>query len=88
MSIKPWKIRESRYVHPRFRIDTCDLPNGKVFVPMVFEFRSWANVLAITRNNEVVLVKQYRHGVQDVLLELPGGVVDEAKILWQVLNAS
>ena len=79
MSIKPWKIRESRYVHPRFRIDICDLPNGKVFEPMVFEFRSWANVLAITKNNEVVLVKQYRHGVQEVLLELPGGVVDDGE---------
>ena len=79
MSLTPWKILSSRHIHPRFRLDTVELANGKTFEPMVFEFRSWANVLAITKNNEVVLVKQYRHGVQENLLELPGGVVDEGE---------
>jgi 8-oxo-dGTP pyrophosphatase MutT (NUDIX family) len=45
----------------------------------VLEFDAWANILAVTKNNEVVLVRQYRHGVQEVLLELPGGVVDEGE---------
>ena len=79
MSLTPWKILSSRHIHPRFRLDTVELANGKTFEPMVFEFRSWENVLAITKNNEVVLVKQYRHGVQENLLELPGGVVDEGE---------
>lgn len=79
MSLTPWKILSSRHIHPRFRLDTVELANGKTFEPMVFEFRSWANVLAITKNNEVVLVKQYRHGVRENLLELPGGVVDEGE---------
>jgi 8-oxo-dGTP pyrophosphatase MutT (NUDIX family) len=30
----------------------------------------------VTRNREVVLIKQYRHGVRDVLLEIPGGIVE------------
>jgi 8-oxo-dGTP pyrophosphatase MutT (NUDIX family) len=42
----------------------------------VLEFQTWANVLAVTKDQKVVLVKQYRHGVQEVLLELPGGVVE------------
>ena len=67
MPITPWKILNSRYIHPRFRIDTVELANGKTFEPMAFEFRTWANVLAITKNNEAVLVKQYRHGVQEIL---------------------
>jgi len=79
MPIIPWKILNSRYIHPRFRIDTVELANGKTFEPMAFEFRTWANVLAITKNNEAVLVKQYRHGVQEILLELPGGVVDDGE---------
>jgi 8-oxo-dGTP pyrophosphatase MutT (NUDIX family) len=79
MSIIPWKILSSRYIHPRFRLDKVELANGKIFEPVVFEFRSWANVLAITKNDEVVLVKQYRHGVQENLLELPGGVVDDGE---------
>lgn len=77
MSIKPWKILESTYLRPRFRLDKCELPNGKVFEPMVFEFRTWAAVVAVTKTQEVVLIKQYRHGAQEVLWEFPGGVVDE-----------
>lgn len=79
MSITPWKILSSRHIYPRFRVDTVEVHTGKTFEPIVFEFRSWANVLALTKKNEVVLVKQYRHGVQETLLELPGGVVDEGE---------
>jgi 8-oxo-dGTP pyrophosphatase MutT (NUDIX family) len=77
MSIKPWKIRESSYLRPGFRVDQCELPNRKSLEALVFEFRSWANILAITKDREAVLIKQYRHGVQDVLWEIPGGVVED-----------
>lgn len=77
MSLTPWKVLSSRHIRPRFRIDKVQLSNGKTFEPMVFEFRNWANVLALTKNNEVVLVKQYRHGVQESLLELPGGIIED-----------
>lgn len=79
MSITPWKILESRNLFPKFRMDSCELPSGKPYKAYVFEFDAWANVVAITKNNEVVLVRQYRHGVQEVLLELPGGVVDKGE---------
>jgi 8-oxo-dGTP pyrophosphatase MutT (NUDIX family) len=36
----------------------------------------WAQILPITRNNEAVLVRQYRHGSQGITLEMPGGLVD------------
>lgn len=36
----------------------------------------WINVLAITEDKNVVLVKQYRHGTDEVTLEIPGGAVD------------
>ena len=77
MPIKPWKILESTYLRQRFRLDKCELPNGKLLDAIVFEFRSWANVLAVTKDREAVLIKQYRHGVQDVLWEIPGGVVED-----------
>ena len=77
MSLTPWKILDSHYIHPRFRIDKVEVAGGRVFEPVVFEFRNWANVLALTKNNEAVLVRQYRHGVREMLLELPGGVVDD-----------
>jgi 8-oxo-dGTP pyrophosphatase MutT (NUDIX family) len=77
MTIKPWKILETHYLRPRFRIDTCELANGNLLDATIFEFHPWANIVALTRNGEVVLVKQYRHGVCEALLEFPGGVVEE-----------
>ena len=80
MTIKPWKVLESSYFRPRFRIDKCELGNGNLLDATIFEFRSWANVVALTGDGEVVLVKQYRHGVEDVLWEFPGGVVEDGEI--------
>ena len=36
----------------------------------------WVQLLPITRGNEAVLVRQYRHGLQRITLEMPGGLVD------------
>jgi 8-oxo-dGTP pyrophosphatase MutT (NUDIX family) len=79
MSIKPWKVLETSYFRPRFRIDKCELSNGNLLDATIFEFRAWANVVALTKNGDVVLVRQYRHGVCDVLWEFPGGVVEEGE---------
>jgi ADP-ribose pyrophosphatase len=35
----------------------------------------WANVIALTKNKEVILVKQYRIGTDEITLETPGGMV-------------
>ena len=37
---------------------------------------NWVNVIAITKNDEVLLVKQYRHGVNEITYETPGGAVE------------
>jgi len=37
----------------------------------------WINVLAVTEDDQVVLVKQYRHGTDEITLEIPGGAVDK-----------
>jgi 8-oxo-dGTP pyrophosphatase MutT (NUDIX family) len=36
----------------------------------------WVNVVAITADGEVVMVRQYRHGAREITLETPGGMVD------------
>lgn len=77
MPIKPWKVLETNYFRPRLRIDKCELANGNLLDATIFEFRSWANIVALTRNGDVVLVKQYRHGVCQALVEFPGGVVED-----------
>jgi len=37
---------------------------------------NWASVLAITEGDQVVLVRQYRHGIAAASLELPAGVIE------------
>jgi 8-oxo-dGTP pyrophosphatase MutT (NUDIX family) len=37
----------------------------------------WVNIIALTQNDEVVLIEQYRHGTEEIVLEIPGGMVDE-----------
>lgn len=40
------------------------------------EAPDWINVVPLTAQNEVVLIEQYRHGTEEVTLEIPGGMVD------------
>jgi ADP-ribose pyrophosphatase len=76
MTIKPWKILESHHLHKNVRIDKCELPNGMVIDGFVLEYGDWATILALTKQQEVIMVRQYRHGAQKVILELPGGALD------------
>jgi ADP-ribose pyrophosphatase len=36
----------------------------------------WCNVIPLTKDGKIVMVKQYRVGIDDYTLELPGGVID------------
>ncbi|ANE49866.1 NUDIX hydrolase [Flavisolibacter tropicus] len=79
-----WKVLASTYLHKdnwlTVRKDTCELPNGKVISGYyVLEYPDWVNVLALTEDNKVVLVKQYRHALGQVGIEVPGGVIDEGE---------
>ncbi|MGD8467220.1 MAG: NUDIX hydrolase [Desulfobacterales bacterium] len=40
------------------------------------QFPDWVLIMALTPQQEVVMVRQYRHGTEQVCLELPGGLVD------------
>ena len=81
MSLKPWKILDSKYLYKTngiaLRIDQCEIQNGNVFEPYVIETGTWVNVVALTKEREVILEKQYRHGVGQVMLEIPAGVMEE-----------
>ncbi len=42
----------------------------------VLECRNWVNIIALDRDENFILVKQYRHGIDDITLEGPAGVID------------
>ncbi|PWK80218.1 NUDIX domain-containing protein [Mucilaginibacter oryzae] len=76
-----WKLLSSSYIHKgpwaTLRIDKCEMPSGKIVEDYyVLEYPNWVNAVAITEDNKVLMVKQYRHAAGVVSLEIPGGVVD------------
>ncbi len=76
-----WKILSSTYVHKgpwaTLRSDRCQMPNGKIIPDyFVLEYPNWVNAVAITEDNKVLMVKQYRHAAGIISTEIPGGVMD------------
>ncbi|MDJ0985954.1 MAG: NUDIX hydrolase [Desulfobacterales bacterium] len=49
---------------------------GDISEVQALQFSDWVLILAVTPQQEVVMVRQYRHGTEQVHLELPGGLVD------------
>ena len=77
-----WKILSSEYLFNdlwfKGRKDICETQQGKIIDPYyVYEFPEWATAFALTEDNKVIMVRQYRHPVGEVILELPGGCVDD-----------
>lgn len=76
-----WKVLSSEYLHNEpwltVRKDKCELPNGHILPAFyVNEYPDWVNAFALTEDNKVVMVAQYRHGIGEVGIELPGGVAE------------
>jgi 8-oxo-dGTP pyrophosphatase MutT (NUDIX family) len=79
--MEAWKVRHSQLVLERkwlrVRQDHVILPNGHEIEEFhVIESPDWVGVLAFTEDGEVLLVDQYRHGIEGVSRELPAGVID------------
>ena len=55
---------------------STDPRGGRVHDFYVIEAPDWINVIPLTKDGEVVLIEQYRHGTEAVSLEVPGGMVD------------
>jgi ADP-ribose pyrophosphatase len=76
-----WKKLSSEYIskHIYFtaRKDRCERPDGVIVDPyFVVELPASVCAMALTENNEVVMTRQYRHPINDTILELPGGFID------------
>jgi ADP-ribose pyrophosphatase len=77
MAVRPWKILSSKYIHKNVRIDECELADGKTISGFVLDYGvDWVTVVALTKDDDVVMIRQYRHGIQRTILELPGGAMD------------
>ena len=78
--IKPWKKIKEKPFTAGFRKlikKTFQLPDNKTADFDIKHEGPVVCVLALTKNNQVVLTKQFRPGPEKILLELPGGVIDK-----------
>lgn len=57
-------------------IHTVQLPDGSQSKREIINHRGAVAVLAITKNNEIILVEQYRKAVEMVTLEIPAGKLE------------
>lgn len=82
--IKKWTTLESRYIIQRpwltARVDKVQLPDGRINPEhYVLEYPKWVNIIATTTDGQMVMIRQYRHGYDEVLVELCAGVVEDSE---------
>jgi 8-oxo-dGTP pyrophosphatase MutT (NUDIX family) len=76
-----WRVLASEYLAREpwhtLRVDRVQLPSGTI-IPKYWinEYPPWVNVVALTANDEAVLIRQYRHGIGAVHFEIPAGTTD------------
>lgn len=63
-----FKLRQNTAVSPR---------TGTLHTFYALEASDWVNVVPITPEGKVVLIRQYRHGREEICIEIPGGMVDK-----------
>ncbi len=63
-----FKVRQDSFTNDR----TGDA--GDFFV---IDAPAWSNVIAVTKDRQLVLIEQFRQGVVETVLEIPGGMIDE-----------
>jgi len=82
--IEPWKTLSSELVFNhkwyQLRRDHVELPGGRVLDDYFVSVRpDVVLTFPLTADNQVVFVRQYKHAAGQILLELPGGVIDEGE---------
>ena len=83
MLLKPWTIISSR-VDKSYRVfnlradRACSPRTNRTHDFYVLESPPWVNIIPLTPKNDVVLIHQYRLGIRDITLEIPGGLVEQA----------
>lgn len=82
--VKSWEILSSEIVYQKkwlqVKEERCKLPDGRILSPyIIIDVPSFCNIFIVTEQEEIVLVKQYRHAARIISLELPGGMIDNGE---------
>lgn len=58
------------------RVDTVEVPNKGYQKREIVEHNGTVGIVALTEDNEVMLIKQYRKSIEDMVLEIPSGKLE------------
>jgi ADP-ribose pyrophosphatase len=81
LALKPWKIISSKRdeLIKFFSLRTDRAVSPRTNLPhdfYVLESAGWINIIPLTHEENVILIRQYRHGIQGFTLEIPGGIIE------------
>ena len=81
---RKWKILSTEYLVRRpwltARRDVAELPDGRINNEYyVLEYPDWVNIIAVTKDGQIVMERQYRHGLGKTCYEIPCGVIEEGE---------
>ncbi|MFS0784329.1 NUDIX hydrolase [Bacillus sp. 1P06AnD] len=64
----------------------CRTPDGVLIDDFyVLEYNDWVNAVVVTKNQEIVLVQQYRYSADDFFLEIPAGKAEEGESMEEAI---
>ena len=61
------------------RVDTVTLPDGRETRREIIGHHGGVGIVAVTDENEIILVRQFRAGTHDVTLEIPAGKLEKGE---------
>lgn len=81
--MRAWQTLKSKRMldHPVLQVDLAERSRGGELAHefVVLHSPDWVNVVPITSDGQVVLIRQWRHGTGEVTLEIPGGLIDSGE---------
>ena len=76
-TLQSQKIFDGRIIH--VHVDTVELPNGHTSTREVVAHQGGVCIAALTEQNELLFVRQYRYPYREVVLELPAGKLEKGE---------
>lgn len=90
--MQKWKVLERSYLyktpHGNLRKDRCLIEDKNHIIDAyhVNEFENWVNAVVLTDQEEMVLIKQYRHGAEGFFYEIPAGKTEYRESYEQAIQ--
>ena len=74
ITIKTDKIYDGKILS--LKVDTVELPNKKYSKREIVEHSATVSIVAITEDDEVLIIKQYRKAIEKEIYEVPAGLIE------------